>query len=332
VPPVPFTINYDSFFTSTITKYEKTLQKNFLETRPSVRLLFDQFRHTDSGGYQIQIPVEYGNNSNTKFFNPYDSANTDPSEFSLPAIYPWRHVVSAATVSDIEQVANSGKEKLFDLFEGRLRQCVRSTVNLIGSEIYSDGTNFGGNTIVGLAAGIATVPASDPASGAVGGIPAAANVFWRNNSTPALGSFAVNGVNGSASDGIETMFNTCTDGMADRPNAFLSAQNVYEFYNKSLLGTVRYVTPEALQVGDFAFGGLQYKGVPWYWDRQCPNGRMYFINTKYVHFYVDPMMLFTWTEPRAWPNQLTNTRLMTLRCALVYKSRMFNGVVDGITA
>lgn len=67
-------------------------------------------------------------------------------------------------------------------------------------------------------------------------------------------------------------------------------------------------------------------------DRQCPTGRMYFLNRSAVHFYVDPQMMFTWTEPRAWPNQLVKTRLLSLRCALVYKRRMYLGVIDGITA
>lgn len=55
-------------------------------------------------------------------------------------------------------------------------------------------------------------------------------------------------------------------------------------------------------------------------------------NSNYIYFYVDPNMFFTWTEPRSWPNQLTKTRLVTLRLALVYKARMFHAVLDGWTA
>ena len=49
--PVTDTIVFDSFFTSTIKKYEKTLQKNFVEYRPSVNLLMDSYGHKESGGY-----------------------------------------------------------------------------------------------------------------------------------------------------------------------------------------------------------------------------------------------------------------------------------------
>jgi len=53
---------------------------------------------------------------------------------------------------------------------------------------------------------------------------------------------------------------------------------------------------------------------------------------KYVHFYVDPLMFFRWSESRTWPNQLVDIRILSLRLALVYKSRMFNTVLDGWTA
>lgn len=324
------TINFDSFLTSTLKKYETTLQKNFIEYRPSVHLLMDSYGHKESGGYSVQLPAEYGNNGTTKFFTPYDDIDTTPSEFAQPLIYPWRHVASSATISEIEKVSNSGKEKLFDLMEGRIRQAVRSMVNLLGSEIYSDGTNFSANTIIGLAAGISTTPGSNPASGSVGNLDAVSNSWWRNNAATTCGSFAANGVKGSTTDLVLKHFNNCTDGAMDRPTAILSAQDVFEFYNATLLTTVRYIDP--MQKGDLSFGGLYYQGMPWYWDRQCVSGRMYILNTKYVHFYVDPMMMFKWTESRTWPNQLVDIRLITLRVALCYKNRMFNAVLDGFTA
>lgn len=327
---VSTTINYDSFFTSTTQKFETELQKNFIAYRPGVNLLMDSYGHKESGGWAVQTPLEYGNNSTTKFFQPYDSIDTTPSEFAVPALYNWRQVGSSATVSEVEKVANSGKEKLFDLTAGRIRQAVRSMTNLVSSELYSDGTSFGGNTFQGLAAGISTTPTSDPSSGAVGGVSAASYVWWQNNATTSAGSFAAHGVKGSSDDLVFQMFNNCTDGDMDRPTAILSAQDVFGFYNQTLLSTVRYVDP--LQKGDLSFGGLYYQDMPWYWDRMCPAGRMYFVNTKYVHFYVDPMMMFRWTEPRTWPNQVVDIRLLLLRLTLVYKDRMFLGVIDGFSA
>src|SRR4029077_17824503 len=136
--------------------------------------------------------------------------------------------------------------------EGRIRQGVRSMVNLVGSEAYSDGTSFGGNTITGLAAGGSTTPTVNPASGAVGGVDAVSNIWWRNNATTSIGSFAQHGVNGTVDDKVLIGFKNATDGEMDRPNAILSDQSCFQFYNRTLLGTVRYVDP--LRKGDLSFG------------------------------------------------------------------------------
>lgn len=325
---------YDSFFTSTTQKFKPGLQKNFIEYHPIVMMLMDDYKHTDSGGYMIQISAEFGSNSNTTMFLPYSTIDTTPSETAIPAFYPWRHMGSSATISDIEKIANQGKEKLFDLAKSRITQAIRSMSNIAATEFFSDGTNYGGNTVIGLAAGISTTPLVNPASGAVGGIDsttATGYSFWRNNATTGCGSFAANGVHGATTDLMETAWNNCCDGMREVPTHTVSSQDVYQYYNASLLGTVRYVDPRG-KTGDFSFPTLEYKGRPWYWDRNCPSGRAYFINLNHVYCTIDPEMNFTWTEPRSWPNQLVQTRLVTLRFAVVWNARMFHAVTDGWTA
>ena len=321
---------FDSFFTSTITKYLPGLTKNFIEERPILNELFDNYKHMDTGSYSIQGAVEYGTNTNIKFFNPYDAVDTTPAETALPYIYSWRQLAGAATISEVELIANSSsKEKIFDLFESRIRQVVRSMRNLIGSEIYSDGTNFGGNTIIGLAAGVSTTPTANPSSGAVGGLDATLT-FWRNNATTSCGSFAANGVNGTANDYVLQSWHNCSDG-SQTPDFSISDQATFEYYNKTLTNVAIFNDPNH-GMGDMTFGTLRYMGKPWYWDRQCPSGRLYQLARQYHKVWCDSQMFFKWSEDRTWPNQLVHVRLLTLRLALVHSARMFSAVLDGWTA
>ena len=168
MPPIAVTTNYDSFFSSTTANYRSELEKNFIAYRPSGEFADHSYGHKELGGYTVQLNAEYGNNAPTKFFTPYGHADTTPAETVLPPRFDFRYTVSSATISDIEIKANQGKAKLFDLTETRIRMAVRSTVNLVGSEIYSDGTSFGGNTFTGLAAGISTTPNCDPGQRAGG--------------------------------------------------------------------------------------------------------------------------------------------------------------------
>ena len=58
---------------------------------------------------------------------------------------------------------------------------------------------------------------------------------------------------------------------------------------------------------------------------------MYLLNTKHVYFEIDPAVQFKWSDKRTWPDQLLDIRILSLRTTLVFRSRMFLGVLDGWT-
>ena len=139
---------------------------------------------------------------------------------------------------------------------------------------------------------------------------------------------------GAVADGVTdnlTAFNNATDGMTDSPNVILSDQATLEYYNRTLLSTTRYLDAQS-KTGDLSFRALEYQGIKWYWDRQCPSGRLYGLNTNYIHFVTDPAMLFDWSEPLTYPNQMAFTRLCGTRILLRCTSRMFHFVTDCWTA
>ena len=333
MPTTSETLNFDTFLTLTLKNYESKLNKNFLEYRPAVKVLFDDYSHQDTGGGRTwQGIAEYGQANSVKFFNGADTFAQDPSQTAQPIRYDWKYMGGSVSMTDIELVENSGPAKLADILQTRIDQVLRTANILIGNEIFSDGTNYNGNTFTGLAA---AVQAASPPTNTVGGLSATTFPFWRNNYT-SIGSWAANGVNGATTDSVLTLFNNCTDGMTKRPTAIISDQATWEKYNKTLLATLRYVssdgTYEKSDMGFKKFMGLQYQGIPWYWDRQCPAGTLYMLNAEDIHFMVDPKMKWKWTEPRSYPNQLTYTRIVSLRTFLCTRTRMFLGVGTGIVA
>lgn len=326
-----FTNNYDSFWTATIKNYSPQLYKSFLEDRPSVRILMDKFGHQDTAGGRVwQGSAEYGRNQTVQFFNGADTFAQQPGQVALPVMYEWVYVGGAVSMTQTEGIENSSQAQLFSLMEARIRQCVR-TINLVLSqENFSDGSSNPGKTIKGLAAAISTTPSTDPTSGALGGI-SASNAFWRNNAA-SIGSFAVNGVKGSTQDLILHTYNLCSDGSADKPTNIISDQATWEYYNNTLLQSTRYVDPFNSKEGDLSFSALRYQDLPWEWDRQCPTGFLYFLNRRYIYYMVDPRMLFEWSKPLSYPNQLAFTRIVSCRLTLATVSRMFLGVCFGITS
>jgi hypothetical protein len=65
----------------------------------------------------------------------------------------------------------------------------------------------------------------------------------------------------------------CTDGSL-RPTFIISDNTVYESYQFN--AGVHYRATEAKDM-DLGFEHINYKGVPWVWDRDCPAGCQYFI-------------------------------------------------------
>lgn len=333
MPTISETTVFDTFFTATIKNYTTDqLMKNFLEYWAGLKLFFDDNKHTDtSGGRLKEGSAAYGLNQTTKFWDGADTFDQNPAQTAVPYTYQWRYLGTNVSFTKTEMLENRGKVALFNITQSRIEQAIR-TMNLIcGQELYSDGTNYNGKTFIGLGAMISTTPSSDPASGAVGGIPVASFPFWQNNATTSAGSFAANGVNGSSDDVVIRMFNTCSDG-ARVPDGILSAQDVWEFYNRSLLKTVHIYDPSHSKTGDLTFKTLDYMGIPWMWDRLCPSGRMYLVNKKDMHFTVDPAYLFEWSPALTYPTQLAYNRICGLRFLFEASARMFSGVIDGFSA
>ena len=323
------TINYDTFFTATIKNYDKELRKNFLEYRPGIMVLMDNYGKKDTSGGRIwQGIAEYGSNPSVKFFDGADTFAQEVSQTALPIQVQWRYLGASIGMTRTEMAENRGQAALFNIAESRLRQATRTQATILNSELYSDGTNYGGKTITGLANLVSTTPST----GTVEGLDAATNPFWRNTAVTSAGSFASNGVKGTATDLVLTAFNNATDGMYDTPDVIISDQATWEYYNRTLLSTTRYLDSITSKTGDLSFRGLEYQGIKWYWDRQITAGRIYMLNSKYTHFVTDPSMLFDWSEPLSYPNQLAYTRLCATRLFLRCTSRMFNFVIDGFSA
>lgn len=202
MPTTSETINYDTFFTLTIKNYSKKLEKNFLEYRPGVKVLMDNYGRSDTRGGRIwQGIAEYGVNSSVKMFNGADTFDTSPAQTAQPIQYTWRYIGGAVSMTDTEMIENSSDAALADISETRIRQTMRTTNLIINQEIYSNGTNYGGNTIDGLGKAIPT-----NATTVLGGLDPATFTFWRNNYRTSAGSFASNGVNGATTDYVITMF------------------------------------------------------------------------------------------------------------------------------
>lgn len=239
-----------------------------------------------SGGNVILEEIMYNdpNTINASSYSGYDVIDITPNSPISAAQYDIKQYAAAVTISGLEGLQNSGKEKIIDLLEGRMRVAEAQLENAISAGIYSDGTGNGGKDITGLAAAVSTAPTS----GTYGGINRATWNFWRNQSFSASvdGGAAVTPAN------IQSYMNQLAVRLVrgtDRPDLIVADNNYYRAYLESLQAIQRVTSEDMAAAG---FMSLKYMGAGSNADvvldggigGAIPANRMYFLNTDYIFF------------------------------------------------
>lgn len=239
-----------------------------------------------SGGNVILQELMYNDPStqNAGSYSGYDVIDITPNSPISAAQFDLKQYAAAVTISGLEMLQNSGKEQIIDLLEGRIQVAEGQLINRISAGIYSDGTGNGGKDITGLAAAVSTAPTS----GTYGGINRATWAFWRNVAFDAT----TDGGAAATSANIQSYMNRVAVQLVrgtDRPDMIVADNNYYRLYLESLQAIQR-ISSEAS--GGAGFTSLKYFGAGFNCDVYLDGGiggsiqanRMYFLNTKYLHF------------------------------------------------
>lgn len=245
-----------------------------------------------SGGRTITQPLTYAQNSTYKRYSGYEVLNISPSEVITSAEFPIRQSAVAISISGLEMLQNSGKEAVIDLLDTRMSNAEDTIKNGISYDIYSDGTATG--QINGLQALISTAPGS----GTIGGIDRATWTFWQNIEYSAV----TDGGAAATSANIQRYMNAVALQLVRGNDGFdliVADNNYYSLYLESMQAIQR-VTDEEVAGAGFASlkyygsgrsvnvildGGFQgYSSDTNPVQGGAPANRMYFINTKYLHY------------------------------------------------
>ena len=128
------------------------------------------------GGRTIVQELDYQENGTFKRYSGYETLDISPSEVFSAAEFDWKQGAVSVSISGLEELQNSGSERVIDLLESRIKNAERTMANNVSNDLYSDGTASGGKQIGGLQ----HIIADAPSTGTVGGINRATYSFWRN--------------------------------------------------------------------------------------------------------------------------------------------------------
>lgn len=232
-----------------------------------------------AGGRTLVQELAYQENGTFMWYSGYDPLDIAATDVISAAEFDWKQAAVAVTISGLEQLQNSGKEKILDLMESRIDVAEKTMMNQISLACYGDGTGNGGKQIGGLQ----LLVADAPSSGTVGGINRATWSFWRNLARDSsVAGVALSATTIQSEMGI--MYSQLVRG-TDRPDLIITDNNNWLLYLASLQAIQRITNDNLGQAG---FTNLKYMDADVVLDGGigggCPADHMYFLNSDYIFY------------------------------------------------
>lgn len=229
------------------------------------------------GGRTIVQELEFAENSTFRRYSGYEQLNIAPSDVFTAAEFDIKQAAVAVSISGLEQLQNSGSERVIDLLESRIKNAERTMQNNISADMYSDGTADGGKQIGGLQSLIADTPTNT-----VGGINRSTWAFWKNVSFDAT----TDGGAAATPSNIQSYMNRVWLQVVrgtDRTDLIIADNNYYRLYWESLQAIQRITSTDMAEAG---FSSLKYMDADVVFDGgyggNAPTNHMYFINSNYL--------------------------------------------------
>lgn len=268
-------LNYNALTALTERKYVPRIIDNFFRGNPFLTFLRER-QESFPGGHAIVEPLVYGNVSGISSYRLYDTLTYDTNIPISAAEFSPRNIVAPIIISKDEELQNAGETQVLSMLKAKIDIVEETLKSTVATMLYGDGTGNGGRDITGLAAAIA-------ATGVYGGIDRATNAWWRarlisNSTVPGTPqTLTMNNM-------IRT-FLALSDGN-DQPNLLLCGLATWHEYYRLVEPRLTIQTTIGRKMIDAGFQTLEFMGKPVMADPNCPEGIIYFINTKYMKWRV----------------------------------------------
>ena len=245
---------------------------------------------TQTGGRNIEIPLQYAKNETVKFIGRGGTVELEATDPLTVVHWKWKYLTGHIIRYFADFQKNRGKAQLIKKVNADIDNLQSSLIDKLESSLFSDGTGDAGQAVDGLA----NIVAEAPATGTVGNIDRATYDWWRNQYKDMSGEAASLYLRKR----MATMFNDCGkqgEGVTRFPDIIVTAQDVHEMYEDEALEISRIMISDR-KMADLGFGDIAYKGRPMTWSPSCPDGSLYMLNTAVMDWVADPIENFSLGE------------------------------------
>lgn len=310
------TINIGEIVTTTLRNRSKKLADNVTNHNALfARLKMKGNVRPADGGREIVEELEYAENGTAGWYSGYEVLDTTPQEVFDAATFDWKQLAGTVTISGLEEIKNSGKERVINLISSRIKNLEKTLINTAATAVYADGTGSSGKEIGGLQLLVADDPT---ASSSIGGINQATYSFWQNQYSAAAATTSA-----TVTGRMNTMWLSLVRGI-DKPDLIPCGTDMYTYYEESLQQYQRFSDSK---MADAGFEALKYKSADVVYDDQCAATRMYFLNTDYISLRPHKDRQFVPLEERQSINQDACVTPVVWAGNMTCSNRSLQGVV-----
>lgn len=266
--------NISDILATTIESRSRSIADNVMENCALyMKLKVGGRTKTISGGDKILQELSFAENGNAGFYSGYDRLPVAAQDVLSAAEYDIKQAACAVVISGLEQLKNSGKERMIDLMDSRMTVAESTMVNLLCNAAYSDGTGYGGKEVTGLDIAVPL----DPTTGTYGGINRPTWTFWRSKVVDDADATTIQAsMNSLWAQTVRNM---------DHPDLIVADNTHWSAYVASLQALQRFTNAET---GELGFPTLKFMGTDYILDGgiggSCPAGTAFFLNTKFLHW------------------------------------------------
>jgi len=238
------TINIGEIVATTLRSRRKKLADNVLNHNALfARLNRKGMVKPVGGGREIVEELEYADNGTKAWYSGYEVLDISPSEVFDAATFDWKQLAGNVTISGLEALKNSGRERTINLLSSRIKNLEKTLQNAAATAVYADGT-----TDTKSLGGLSYLIDDDPTSaGTVGGINQVTYSFWRNQYSASAATSANN-----IGARMNSLWISCIRG-TDKPDFIATDSTEYNFFEASLQQYQRFSDASEAEMG-FRFG------------------------------------------------------------------------------
>ncbi len=316
----------DDLYTTTWANRKKEVVDSIFTATPLTSEMMKRggIQMNGTGGRFLEIPLSYAKNETVKSLGRGDTISLSETKFMTVAQFDWKYLAGSIIRYFVDDTKNKSVQQHINWANAKIDNLRDSLTDLIEQQIFGDGTNNGGKDLDGLGNLVDTTPT---VARTVGNIAQTTYTWWQNRQKTATGPASV-----YLLPDMRNLANTTSEAKTRmQPNIIVTTQTVAELYADEVLEQRQIIQASGSdaepQMGD------AWHGIPIIWSSQCPSGRMYMLNSRYIGLNIDPDVNFEMTEWKSIPNQVNDRVCQIVMKGNVISSRRASlGVLTAIAA